>query len=91
MSRAASPVRRRTPYTRGWAEAVNRSGDGYLTPAMVDGRWLVRVSIGAPTTGRTDVDAIWAAIRRHAAATGATLPAAADRKRHAGQPAGGPD
>ena len=56
-------------YTRAWAEAVNRSGEGYLTPAMVDGRWLVRISIGAPTTERDDVDAIWAAIQRHAAAT----------------------
>ena len=32
------------------SEAVNRSGEGYLTPAMVEGRWLVRISIGAPTT-----------------------------------------
>jgi aromatic-L-amino-acid decarboxylase len=56
-------------YTRAWAEAVNRSGEGYLTPAMVDGRWLVRISIGAPTTERDDVEAIWAAIQRHAAAT----------------------
>jgi len=64
-------------YTRAWAEAVNRSGDGYLTPAMVDGRWLVRISIGAPTTERDDVDAIWAAIQRHAAATLETCRAAA--------------
>lgn len=56
-------------YTRGWAEAVNRSGEGYLTPATVDGRWMVRVSIGALGTGRADVDAIWDSIRRHAAAT----------------------
>jgi hypothetical protein len=47
-------------HTRAWAEAVNHSGDGYLTPAMVDGRWLVRISIGAPTTERDDVEAIWA-------------------------------
>jgi aromatic-L-amino-acid/L-tryptophan decarboxylase len=64
-------------YTRAWAEAVNRSGEGYLTPAMVDGRWLVRISIGAPTTERDDVDAIWAAIQRHAAATLETRRAAA--------------
>jgi len=53
-------------YTRAWAESVNRSGDGYLTPAMVDGRWLVRISIGAPTTERNDVEAIWAVIQQHA-------------------------
>jgi aromatic-L-amino-acid decarboxylase len=59
-------------YTRAWAEAVNHSGDGYLTPALVDGRWLVRISIGAPTTERDDVEAIWAAIQRHARHAGAT-------------------
>jgi aromatic-L-amino-acid decarboxylase len=53
-------------YTRAWADAVNRSGEGYVTPAMVDGRWLVRVSIGAPTTEWSDVEAIWLAIQRHA-------------------------
>ncbi|GHD41002.1 aspartate aminotransferase family protein [Thalassobaculum fulvum] len=56
-------------YTRAWAEAVNRSGEAYLTPATLDGRWMVRVSVGAPETGRADVEAVWACIRRHAAAT----------------------
>ena len=31
----------------GWADRVNRSGAAYLTPAVLDGRWMVRVSIGA--------------------------------------------
>lgn len=56
-------------YTRAWAEAVNRSGEGYLTPAAVDGRWMVRVSVGAVTTGHDDVMAIWDCMQRHAAAT----------------------
>lgn len=56
-------------YTRDWAEAVNRSGEGYLTPATLDGRWMVRVSVGAPSTEREDVDAIWGSVQRHAAAT----------------------
>jgi hypothetical protein len=43
---------------------------------MVDGRWLVRISIGAPTTERADVDAIWAAIQRHASAMLETMRAA---------------
>ncbi|MEQ8815772.1 MAG: pyridoxal-dependent decarboxylase [Thalassobaculum sp.] len=60
-------------YTRAWAEAVNRSGEGYLTPAAVDGRWMVRVSVGAPGTERDDVDAVWECIRRHAAASFAAL------------------
>jgi aromatic-L-amino-acid decarboxylase len=55
-------------HTRAWAEAVNRSGVAYLTPAVVDGRWMVRVSVGAITTERADVQAGWAAIRTAAEA-----------------------
>ena len=53
-------------HTRGWADAVNRSGAAYLTPAVVDGRWMVRVSIGALATEAADVEAAWQAIRRTA-------------------------
>ena len=37
-------------HTNAWVEAVNRSGAAYLTPAIVDGRWMARVSIGALPT-----------------------------------------
>ena len=50
-------------HTRAWAERVNRSGQAWVTPALVDGRWLVRVSIGAVRTEREDVAAGWAAMR----------------------------
>ena len=50
-------------HTRAWAERVNRSGAAYLTPATIDGRWMVRVSIGAEPTERADVAAVWAAMR----------------------------
>ena len=50
-------------HTRRWADAVNRSGAAYLTPAVVDGRWMVRVSIGAIATEMADVEAGWAAMR----------------------------
>ncbi len=43
-------------HTRAWAERVNRSGKAYLTPAILGGRWMVRVSVGAERTERqTDV------------------------------------
>ena len=42
---------------------MNRSGAAYLTPAVLDGRWMVRVSIGALTTEAADVEAVWAAMR----------------------------
>ena len=50
-------------HTRAWAEAVNRSGGAYLTPAVVDGRWMVRVSIGGLATEAADVEATWRLIR----------------------------
>jgi aromatic-L-amino-acid/L-tryptophan decarboxylase len=46
-------------HTLAWAERVNRSGHAYVTPAVLDGRWMVRVSIGALTTERPHVEALW--------------------------------
>jgi aromatic-L-amino-acid decarboxylase len=53
-------------HTRGWAERVNRSGATYLTPAVLGGRWVVRVSVGAEQTERPDVEALWSVMRREA-------------------------
>jgi aromatic-L-amino-acid decarboxylase len=53
-------------HTLDWAERVNRSGEAYLTPAVLDGRWMVRVSIGAAPTEREDVAALWTLMRREA-------------------------
>lgn len=46
-------------HTLGWCEAVNASGAAHLTPALLDGRWMVRVSIGAEPTEWGDVEALW--------------------------------
>ena len=46
-------------HTLEWVERVNASGGAYLTPAILDGRWMVRVSIGALTTERRHVEALW--------------------------------
>jgi len=53
-------------HTLGWARRVNESGVAYLTPAQLDDRWMVRVSIGAEATTRRDVQAAWAAMRSEA-------------------------
>jgi aromatic-L-amino-acid decarboxylase len=50
-------------HTRAWCDRVNRSGAAYLTPAKFDGRWTVRVSIGATTTEREHVAALWQTMR----------------------------
>ena len=53
-------------HTLDWVERVNRSGGAYLTPAILDGRWMVRVSIGGITTERRHVEALWTLMRREA-------------------------
>jgi aromatic-L-amino-acid decarboxylase len=53
-------------HTVSWAERINRSGRGYLTPAQLDGCWLVRVSIGAETTERKHVEKLWELMREAA-------------------------
>jgi aromatic-L-amino-acid/L-tryptophan decarboxylase len=54
-------------HTLGWVERVHRSGAAYLTPAILDGRWMVRISIGAEATERGHVQALWNLIEREAA------------------------
>lgn len=51
-------------HTQAWCERINRSGMAYLTPATLDGRWMVRVSIGALPTERAHVERVWAAMQR---------------------------
>lgn len=53
-------------HTLGWVERLNRSGAAYLTPAILDGRWMVRVSIGAEATEREHVAEVWQRMRREA-------------------------
>jgi aromatic-L-amino-acid decarboxylase len=54
-------------HTLDWVDRVNRSGDAYLTPSRVDGRWMVRVSIGAEPTEREHVARLWDVMREAAA------------------------
>jgi len=53
-------------HTLAWAERINRSGAAYLTPALLDGRWMVRISIGALATERGHVEALWNLLRAEA-------------------------
>jgi aromatic-L-amino-acid decarboxylase len=50
-------------HTQQWADRLNRSGAAYVTPAILDGRWMVRVSIGAEQTERAHVEALWRAMQ----------------------------
>ncbi len=53
-------------HTRAWCDAINQSGEAYLTPSVLDGRWMVRVSIGALGTTQDDVRELWQSMQRFA-------------------------
>lgn len=46
-------------HTRSWLAKVHASGRAWLTPATLDGRWMVRISIGALQTERAHCEALW--------------------------------
>jgi len=46
-------------HTLAWVRRINESGKAYLTPAMLDGRWMVRVSFGVETTEHEHVVQLW--------------------------------
>lgn len=46
-------------HTLAWLERVHATGRAWLTPAQLDGRWMVRVSIGALATEREHVAELW--------------------------------
>jgi aromatic-L-amino-acid decarboxylase len=49
------------------ARRINAGGRAYLTPSVVDGVQLLRVSIGAERTERRHVEALWEALQAGAA------------------------
>jgi len=53
-------------HTLAWAERVNASGEAYVTPAVLEGRWMVRLSVGSLTTEREHVAAMWDLLRSEA-------------------------
>jgi glutamate/tyrosine decarboxylase-like PLP-dependent enzyme len=53
-------------HTLDWAAKLNQSGEAYVTPAMLDGHWMVRVSIGAELTERIHVEQLWRLMQQYA-------------------------
>ncbi len=48
------------------AARVNGSGHAYVTPAVLKGRQMIRVSVGAAATERHDVERVWRELREAA-------------------------
>lgn len=53
-------------HTLGWCDRINKSGRAYLTPAILEGQWMVRVSVGAEATEREHVAKLWIWMRAEA-------------------------
>jgi aromatic-L-amino-acid decarboxylase len=46
-------------HTLAWVHAINQSGVAFMSPSILDDRWMVRVSIGVEATTREHVEALW--------------------------------
>ena len=53
-------------HTLTWARAINDSGQAFLSPSVIDGDWMVRVSIGVESTDRSHVKLLWALLQERA-------------------------
>ncbi len=50
-------------HTLGWTRRVNVSGAAYVTASILDGEWMVRISIGVETTERVHVERLWSLLQ----------------------------
>ena len=50
-------------HTLAWVDRLNRSGSVYVTPAVIAGGWMARVSVGAITTEHAHVEKLWREMR----------------------------
>lgn len=46
-------------HTQQWIRTLNESGSTFLSGAVLDGRWVARVSIGVESTERHHIEALW--------------------------------
>ena len=46
-------------HTLAWVNRINASGAAFLSPSVLDKRWMARVSIGVEGTGREHVERLW--------------------------------
>ena len=54
----------------GIAMRVNERGRAYVTPSLLKGKQIIRVSVGATATERKDVELVWHELRQAAEARG---------------------
>ena len=55
-------------HTLDWVERINASGTAFLSPSVLDGRWMVRVSVGVETSTREHLARLWVLLQKEVAA-----------------------
>lgn len=53
-------------HTLQWVDAINQSGAAFMSASVLDGRWMVRVSVGVEATERHHVERLWGLIQEAA-------------------------
>jgi aromatic-L-amino-acid decarboxylase len=53
-------------HTLAWVNAINQSGEAFMSPSKLDDRWMVRVSIGVETSTRQHLAKLWVMIQQRA-------------------------
>jgi len=53
-------------HTLDWVNAINQSGAAFMSPSKLEGRWMVRVSIGVEATTRAHLEKLWQLIQTRA-------------------------
>lgn len=51
-------------HTLAWVKRINESGKAYLTSAILDGRWMVRVAFGGEATEQRHIEELWEMMQR---------------------------
>ncbi len=50
-------------HTLTWVDEINQSGAAFMSPSILDGQWMVRVSVGVEATERQHVASLWQLIQ----------------------------
>jgi len=51
-------------HTLAWVHRINQSGTAFMSPSILNDRWMVRVSIGVEATTREHVEMLWQQIQQ---------------------------
>jgi aromatic-L-amino-acid decarboxylase len=51
-------------HTLAWVHAINQAGAAFMSPSQLNGRWMVRVSIGVEATTRRHLEMLWGLIQQ---------------------------